>query len=131
MSDVEFGYKVEQVDFLYFGVVGKMIEEFVDVWWAGNDLLNDFAKGLKDGGIIDGGKVELNFFNIDLILTYFFLESEIILISCIWLIEINICFVGEDEDGAVVGVLLLDVIVDIVEIIYCLHDIWLRAYNVN
>ena len=86
MSDVEFSDKVEEVYLFYFGVGGKVIEKFTDIGWARYHFLNDLAKSLEYGWIIDGGKEELYFFYIDLILTDSFLQFYLILIPCVGLI---------------------------------------------
>jgi len=45
--------------------------------------------------------------------------------------EVDVSLIGEDEDGAIVGVLLLDVIVNIVEAVHGLHDIGLRTEHID
>ena len=89
------------------------------------------AESLKDGAVIDGSKEELNLFDVDLILGDASFEFDVILIPGFGLVEVDICLIGEDEDGAIVGVLLLEVGVDVVEVIHCLHDVRLRAEDVD
>lgn len=45
--------------------------------------------------------------------------------------EVDIGLIGEDEDGAIVGVLLLDVVVDIVEVIHGFEDVGLWTEDID
>ena len=65
MGDVELGDDVEEVDFLDLAVVGEVVEEFADVWGAGDHLLHYFAECFEDGGVVDGGEEELNVLDLD------------------------------------------------------------------
>lgn len=123
MSNVKLGNQVKKIHFFDFGIGGKVIEEFADIGRARYHFLNNFAECFEDRGVIDGGKIELYFFDIYLILTDSFLQFDLILVPGIGLIEVDICLIGEDEDGAVVSVLLFKIIVDIVEVIDGLGDV--------
>jgi hypothetical protein len=123
VADVELGDQVEQVGLLDFGVVGEVVEEFADVGRAGDHLLEHLAEGLEDGGVVDGGEIELDLLDIYLVLADLLLEFEVILVPGVGLAQVNVCLIREDEDGAAARVLFLQVIVDIVEVIDGLHDI--------
>lgn len=104
-------------------MVGEVVEQLADIRRAGDHPLQDLAECLKDGGVVDGCKEELNLLDIDLILSDASFEFDVVLVPGLGLIEVDVCLVGEDEDGAVVGVLLLEVGVDVVEVIHRLHDV--------
>lgn len=112
-------------------MVGEVIEQFADVGRAGDHPLQHLAERLKDGAVIDGGKEELNLLDVYLILGDASFEFDVVLVAGFGLVEVDVCLVGEDEDGAVVGVLLLEVGVDVVEVIHGLHDVRLRAEHVD
>lgn len=100
-----------------------MVQQLADIWRTRDHPLQYLAERLKDGGVIDGGKEELNLLDIDLILSDASLEFDVVLIPGLGLIEVDVCLIGEDEDGAVVGVLFFEVGVDVVEVVHGLHDV--------
>lgn len=54
-----------------------------------------------------------------------------VLIPGLGLVEVDICLIGEDEDGTVVCVLLLEVGVNVVEVVHGLHDVGLWTEDVD
>ena len=131
VADVQLGDQVEEVGLLDLGVVGEVVEQLADVGRAGNHALQHLAERLKDGGVVDGGEEELDLLDVDLILSDAPLQLYVVLVPGFGLVEVDVCLVGEDEDGAVVGVLLLEVGVDVVEVVHGLHDVRLRAQHVD
>lgn len=127
MSDVKFGDEIEKIHLLYFARVCEMIEQFTYVRWARNHALNNPTKCFEYRWIVDRSEIELYILDVNLIFTDSLLEFDLILIARIRLSQVDIGFVGEDEDRAVVSVFLFDIIVDTVEVINGLDQIWLWA----
>jgi hypothetical protein len=131
MSDVEFSDKIKKIHLLNLAIVSKVIEQLANIRRARYKSLHHPAKRLKDGGVIDRREVKLNFFYIDVILPYFFLQLYLILIAGVMLRKVDVRLVDKDEHIAVIGVFSLEVFVDIVEGIPRLVQVRRRTQDVD
>ena len=131
MGDVELGDEVEEVDLLYFAVVGEVVEQFAHIGRAGNHLLHHSAEGLEDGGVVDRGKKELYLFDVYVVFPDLLLQLDLVLAPCVLLGEFDVCLVDEDEHAAAVGVLVLEILVDVVEGVSCLVEVGRSTEHVD